>query len=232
MAFPSTFLDLQQAVIQNQRLDGTDDLQKAKDWINQAYASAAAQTNFYENSSVSAALTANQSSIAVPAALIIVEFIVPSGSDGSKWSPMDLVSFEEVLENRAWSGGSAAPTGAPYQYAYRSAAAPSIEFWPPASGGETLTFYGAQLPAPLVADGDLPIFPEPHATDVLEAGALVEAAKFKKDLFFLSTYQGMSQEAVAKLRAFTNTRIGDKTQQFKVERQRTYPRGNSVDTGY
>ena len=46
MAFPSTFLDIQNAVINKLRLDSTNDLSKVKDWINQVYYEACIETNF------------------------------------------------------------------------------------------------------------------------------------------------------------------------------------------
>lgn len=230
MSFPSDFQTIQTAVMTKARLDVVNDLAKTKDWINQVYYQACIETEFYEASSASAALAANASSVSVPAALVVIEYIVPVGVDGSLYGPMDQITFEEILEKRAWAGGTQT-TGAPTRYAFRSASTTSIEFWPNANGGETLTFYGAQLPTALSANGDLPIFPEPYASKVLEYGALCQAAEFKKDIFFLQTYQSLYQEWVARLRALQNTRGGAKVQQFKVERLMPYPKGNSVDQG-
>ena len=44
MAFPSTFVDLQNDVIQRLRLDATADLPKVKDWLNQVYAQVCVET--------------------------------------------------------------------------------------------------------------------------------------------------------------------------------------------
>lgn len=230
MSYPSTFVDIQNAVLQKGRLNSSDDLTKVKDWINQAYYESVLETEFFEAGTASAALTAGATSVTVPAAILSIDYIVPSTSDGAQWGPMDMITFEELLENRAWSAG-AVPLGAPTRYSYRSASASTIEIWPNANGGETLTFYGNCLPTALASDGDIPIFPEPYATKVLEYGALSQVAEFKKDIFFLQQNQQLYAMWQGKLRSFINTRVGDKVQQFRVEKQRHYPRGNSVDTG-
>lgn len=228
--YQATFLNIQDAVIAKARLDSTNDLAKVKAWINQAYYTACIESNFYESSSAAAALSANASSVAVPSSVVKVEWIAPAGSDGSAWATMEEVTMEQLLDMRAWQGGIS-PLGSPSKYAFRSASAPSIEFYPTASGGEVLTFYGLLLPAMLSADGDFPIFPEPYASKVLEYGALVQATEFKKDLFFLQTYQQEWQDWLRRLKAFNNQRSGAKPMKMQVERQLPWPRGNSVDLG-
>lgn len=230
MAYPSTFLDIQNAVLQKGRLNSTDDGSKVKDWINQAYFETALETEFLESGSAASALIAGATNVTIPAAIMGVDYIVASTSDGSTWGPMEMTTFEEMLENRAWSAGSV-PLGAPTKYAYRSSGSPTVEFWPNANGGEVLTFYGYTLPTALSGNTDVPVFPEPYATKVLEYGALAQVAEFKKDIYFLSQNQQLYGAWQAKLRSFNNTRIGDKVQQFRVEKQRPYPRGRSVDTG-
>lgn len=229
MAFPSTFLDIQNAVINKLRLDATNDLSKVKDWINQVYYEACIETNFYETSSSATTLTAGQTSVSVPSSIVKIEYIVPAGSDGSLWGPMEEVTFEEILENRAWAG-STQTTGAPSRYAFRSSQSSSIEVWPQAYGGETLTFYGVCLPNALSGNTDTPIFPEPYATMVLQYGALVQAAEYKKDPL-VSEFNALYIQWIIKLRSLNNVRAGSKVQQFRVERQRPWPRGNSIDQG-
>lgn len=230
MAFPSTFVDIQTAVIAKGRLEATDDLAKVKDFINQAYYRACVETDYYENSAVPATLTANQTSVTVPATVIGVEYIVPTGSDGAQWGPMEEVPFQEMLELRAWAGGTI-PTGAPSRYCFREATTNTIEIWPNAAGGEVLTFYGYALPTALSGDGDTTIFPEPYATMVLQYGALVEAGIFKKDLIMSDQYQGQYQDWLERFRGFRNSRRGARVETFKIDKQRPYPKGNSVDTG-
>jgi len=233
MAFPSTFADLQEAVLNKGKLDDTYDTDRIKAWINQTYYQACLETEFYESSApTSAPFTVQQNSVAVPASLVGVDFIVPTGTDGAVWGPMNMVTLEEILEQRAYNAGVTMTTGAPSRYAYRSSGAPTIEFWPNAAGGETLTFYGQSFPTPLSAPTDVPIIPEPYASKVLEYGALVQAAEFKRDIFILDFFQQQYTDWMSRFRGFTNTREGDKVQQFRVETYKPYPRSNSVDTPY
>jgi hypothetical protein len=228
MAFPATFVDLQQDVIGKGRLDADQDVQRVKDWLNSAYYTAVIETNFYETAAIiSTPLAANATA---SASTVKIEYVVPTGADGQYWGPMDEVTFVEILELRSHSGGTLT-TGAPSRYAFRSAGAPVIEFWPQAVGGEVLTFYGASLPPPMVADSDQPIIPEPYR-QVIAYGALTDAAEFQKDLISQQTWQSQYQDNLQRFRGFTNTRPGSKVAQFRVEGRRQYPRANSVDTGY
>lgn len=229
MAFPSTFVDIQNNVINKLRLDSVNDLAKVKEWINQAYYQTCIESDFYEASTTGTTLVAGNTNVAVPSNIVKIEYIAPTGSDGTLWGPMDLVTLEEVLELRAWAGGTIS-TGAPSRYAYRSSSSDTIEFWPNAAGGETLNFYGSQLPTALSADTDTPIFPEPYATKVLEYGALVQAAEFKKDPL-LADLNAVYIDWQQRLKAFMNQRIGAKTQQLRVERMRPFPHRNDTDIG-
>jgi hypothetical protein len=230
MSFPATFLDLQQDVIGKGRLDADQDVQRVKDYLNSAYWTAVIETNFYESAGIiSTPLAADSNSIAVPSSIVKVEYIVSLGANGLS-GPMDEITFEQILEMRAYSGGTAT-TGAPYCYAFRSAQAPVIEFWPQAVGGEVFTFYGAALPPPMVGDSEEPIIPEPYR-NVISYGALVEAAEFQKDLISQQTWASQYENALQRLRGFTNTRPGSKVAQFRVEGERPHSVANSVDTGY
>jgi hypothetical protein len=232
MAYPSTFADLQTAVLWKGKLDDQIDTQRIKDWINQAYYQACVETEFYETSATATALGPNQTTVTVPASLVGVDYIIPTGVAGDVWGPMVMVTFEEILEQRAYNAGVTYTTGAPTRYAYRSSGTPTIEVWPNPNGGETLTFYGFSLPTPLSAAGDIPIIPEPYATKVLEYGALVQAAEQKRDIFILDYFQQSYVDWMGRLRGLENTRVGNKTQQFRVDRQYVYPKGNSTDTPY
>jgi hypothetical protein len=230
MSFPSTFLDMQQTVLDKARLDVAADTNRVKDWLNGAYYTACIETNFFEAGVADTApLAADTSSVGVPSNLVKIEYITPTGSDGQLWGPVQEVTLEELLELRAWQGG-AVSTGAPSRYAYRSSGTPTIEFWPQAVGGEVLHFWGTSMPPLLVADTDLPIFPPPYSA-VIEYGALGEAAEFQKDILSLQNFQQQYQEWLQRFRALVNLRSGSQVQQFRVERQKPWPQRNSVDTG-
>ena len=229
MAFPNTFKDLQDGVIDKARLDSDFDVSRVKDWLNSAYFTAIVETGFYQSTQVAAPLTADQTSIQVPAGIHKIEFITPTGIDGQIWGPMRHTQFEDLLRVRAWQGG-AISTGAPSRYSYRSALAPTIEFWPQAVGGEVLTFYGWGLPAPMVADGDPPIIPDPYSM-VIEYGALIHAAEFQKDLLMIQQFQSEYQDWIQRFRGYKNHLPSSQPDQFIVEFARPWPSRNDVDTG-
>lgn len=228
MSYPSDFQTIQNGVISKLRLDATDDLAKVKDWINRAYFFTCIEVGFFESSTAATALSADATNCSVPSAIVKIDYIVPTNG-GITYAPMEEVTFEEILELRTYSGGSPT-TGAPYRYAFRSSSSSSIEFWPNAAGGEVLTFYGDCLPTALSSDSDMPIFPEPYATELLEYGAMVKAAEFKKDPL-LAEWNAVYMDWVAKFKGFNNHRAGAKTQQFKVEGRTPIPKGNSIDYG-
>lgn len=226
--FPADFITMQDQVIAKGHLDSSADLTRVKNWINNAYYMIAIEVEFYQSSSATAALAANATSVNFPATIVKLEYIVPTGSDGTIWGPMRETTFEEILEVRAWQGGSVS-TGAPSRFAQRSASSNFIEFWPQAAGGEVLTFYGMALPTALSGNTDKPIFPEPYSK-AIEYRALIEAAEQKGDLLMLQQFSSQYQATLEAFRAFNNT--PGMVQQFKVEGARPWPKANSVDQGF
>jgi|SRR5215471_2963431 len=232
MAYPGTFSDIQDAVIAKLRLDPDLDTDKVKDWINQAYMEACMETQFYVTDAIpTSPLPANTGSTGVPASILAIDYVTSTQTDGSNRGPMDLVGIDVILEKRAWGGGATPSQGAPQMYAYRSGPQPLIEFWPPAAGGEVLTFYGARLPPTLVADGDVWLIPEPYGSNLLEFGADAQAAEFKQNFIMMSTYQQESAGWLQRFRGFQNNRAGNQPQQFRiVHAYQPVPASNSVDT--
>jgi hypothetical protein len=231
MAFPATFADLQANVIAKARVDSTEDTQKVSDWINSAYYSICTETNFYATSEAEAPLTAGDYNVLLPADIVKIEYITPTGSDGTLWGPMRQCTFEEVLEVRAWQGGQIS-TGAPSRFALRDTQPQAtIEFWPMANGGEVLTVWGWKLPPVLANPGDVPIIPEPYSK-VIEYGAVLHAAEFKKDLLMIQQYETSYATWLGNFNTLLNRRRGSQTQQFRIEGTRPWPKRNSVDQGY
>src|SRR5262245_13916228 len=227
MAYPSTFADLQSAVLNKGKLDDSLDVQRIKDWLNQTYMQICVETEFYGVTASSSALTQNQTTVTLPATINKIDFIVPTGSDGSVWGPMEMVTMEEILQQRAYNAGVTMTTGPPSKYAFSSPT--SIQIWPNPSGTEVLTFYGTGFPTALTNAGDVPVIPEPYASKVLEYGALVQAAEFKRDMEMLTVWQGMYVDWLGRFRGFTNTRVGDKVQSFTIASYQPWPRNNSTD---
>ena len=229
--FPVDFVTMQDQVIQKGHLERVDDLTRVKNWLNNAYFRVCIETDFYESSFVMGSpLSPGQTSAVIPSGVVKLEYIVPTGQDGTVWGPVTEVTFEELLQVRAWQGGQVS-TGAPSQYSFRSSGSPTIEFWPSALGGEVFTFYGATMPTALVNDTDVPIFPEPY-TKAIEYAALIEAAEQKSDLLMLQQFSSQYEDWLERFRGFKNLRKSAQTAQFKVVRKRPWPKANSVDQGY
>lgn len=208
MAFPGTLLSIRTMVENAVRLLDADDAAKINDWINLAYAEAAEEVKWFEGSSAGAALTANASSQAIPAAMLEIEDV--TCTYGGVAPPLRQVTWEQLLYYRQY--GSAG--GPPIYYCVRKA---NVEFWPNAQGGEILTYYGSQLPtAYLSGDSDVPDFPEPFATNLLYYGACVKACEFKNDLLQLGGFQQQREAWMAKFQRFLNQREGTGSLAFPV----------------
>lgn len=172
--YASTFATIKDAVIKKLRLDSTLDDTRVGEWVNQVYATAAIDTKFFESSTAGAALAAAATSQTLPAAIIELEFV--TAAYGGQTVLMREVAFHRILALRQ-QVASAGSSGPPWLYSLRKT---SVEFWPAALGTEVLTYYGATLPDILTGTA-APAIPEPFASKLLEYGALVYGAEWKKD---------------------------------------------------
>ena len=228
MAFPNTFKDLQDGVIDKARLDSDFDVSRVKDWLNSAYFTAIVETGFYQSTQVAAPLTADQTSIQVPAGIHKIEFITPTGIDGQIWGPMRHTSSRICSGSERGRAARSAPAPPPAQLPLRARAHDRVL----AAGGRGrgITFYGWGLPAPMVADGDPPIIPDPYSM-VIEYGALIHAAEFQKDLLMIQQFQSEYQDWIQRFRGYKNHLPSSQPDQFIVEFARPWPSRNDVDTG-
>jgi hypothetical protein len=179
MAFPSTFLDIQNAVLQKARLDPTLDLQRTKDWINQSYTRVCVET---EAIVVSATMTvtagAGSYTFPFPVARIKQMQIQPYGSTLLN-PPLVRTTLDELM-NRRQSGGDVqqSPLQATH---YALLGISDFELWPTPAAADTILIWYVQFPTPLVANGDVPVLEEPYASKLLEYGALTDAGDFNGD---------------------------------------------------
>ena len=206
-AFASTFVNLYTEVLTKGRLDSTADLAKSKNWINLAYTGVAVASRFIKGSSTGSALSAAASSQALPTTIVELEQLVATYS--GRTNVVYPVAYTRLLQLRQQSGA----TGPPRVYALRQG---TIEFWPSAVGGETLTSYGAVLPDVLSGDSDTVSLPEPFAWNLLTYGALIHAAEFKADLLLMGEYQNQYGAWFAGFMAFCNRRETQVGQGFEV----------------
>lgn len=222
-AFPSTFADLYTSVLDKGRLNPTSDLAKAKQYVNRAYADVAMVSKFFEGSSAGTALVGGATNQALPTAIIELEDVTCTYAG---IQPMlRQLTWEQLLRYRSYTvtGG-----GPPLVYSLRKN---TVEFWPAAQGTEVLTYYGSLLPTWLSADADVPGIPEPFATTLLEAGALVQAAEFKQDLMMLGNWQQSYASQLAKFLKFNSARMGTDARAFEVRvgQSRLLPHDPSSD---
>jgi hypothetical protein len=174
MAFPSTFADIQQAVIEKATLDPVLDLPKVKDWLNQVYFQAAVETEAISGEATMA-MTAGVGSYVFPAAVARIRQMAVQPAGSTQFSaPLILTTLDEILQRRQ-SGQSAQATH------YTLVGINGLEVWPTPSAADMITVYYVSYPIALSAAGDVPVFEEPYASKILEFGALAEAGDFKGD---------------------------------------------------
>jgi len=94
---------------------------------------------------------------------------------GQRSQPAQQARSETVLARQ-----QANPSGMSDQVIYALAGQFSVMFWPVASAGQQAEIIHTVLPDEL-DDSDYPDLAEPYGSKLLEYGALVEGAKFKKD---------------------------------------------------
>lgn len=215
MAYPATFLSLQDSVIAKGRLDATEDRAKVKDWLNQVQADAVLQTEALVGLATMTPVASAPSQLLDADALRIKAIFPTSG--GVQYRPFEPVSLERMLELRQGSPGTTDTT----RY-YTFLGLSEIEFWPTPRGTETFSIYYVKAPTVLSADADTPDLPEPFASKLLEYGALAEAADFKRD-DQLQNYQQRYLEWVGKLRSHLNRKRGGVPEQMLVYGTPTFP---------
>ena len=178
MAFPSTFLDVQTAVLQKARLDPALDTQRVKDWINQSYTRVCVETEANVNTATMTCTTGAYSyTLPAQVALIKQMQVRPRGSTTLN-APLIRTTLDELMERRQF-GGDAPQAGQSTHYALLGIA--DFELWPTPATNDLILLYFVGFPTPLAADTDRPVLEEPYASKLLEYGALVDAGDFNGD---------------------------------------------------
>ena len=198
--YTSTFVDCQNSVIDKLRLDPVLDRTRAKEWVNQYLLDVALQSRWFTGAATAAPLSANSTSLPLPPSLIELSWMTSSG--GGQTLTMAPMNMEMILMQRQLQGGSG--LGQPQWYSLQKNL---LEFWPNASGGEVLTFYGATLPDEMIADTDVSGLPDPFAINLLVMGAAIEAADFKSDVKLYFYYQQAYAAWMGKFQSFLNRRV-------------------------
>lgn len=199
---------MQNEVINQLRLDATDDLQKVKDWVNLAYTDAAITTEFLsQKTTVTPTAGGTYTFTSTPIRIKLIQLTVA----GVTYRTMNEVSLNKILELRAQATSSPV-SGPPYYYAFDGTK--DIEVYPKFLGTESMDIWAVYTPTALSSDSDVPVFPEPYSS-VIVYGAMVEAAGFSKDLMFgIAGYQQQYQYWLSKLMTHVNRRRGAKAKHF------------------
>lgn len=233
MSYPSSFLDLQNEVINKIRLDATADLAKVKDWINQVYTDVCIDTEAIQ-AFATFTLTSGSAIYTMDSTLRRIKQMYCTPVGGSQSRPLQPISLEQILE---WNTANPAVTnvGGVNYYAIFGLSATgviNIQFYPTPQSADVVTVYYTKTPTVLSANGDLPVIPEPFATECLVGGASYKAALFLKDPD-ASVFKQDYDAARARLRGHLRRMTGAMTQQFRVwQGQQLRPHDPSVDIRY
>lgn len=225
MAYPTTFLDLQDEVIAELRLED-DDRDRVKDWINRAYAKAAIQTEALQQVAT-APVTAGESTYTLPTPVVrIKELRMASVTSPTGFGdPLSAVSLSYISQLQS---GSATQTGAVQNYTLIGE--DEIIVWPTPTTADIMWFLYTRTPTPLDDDTDTLELQEPYATDLCKYGACMEAAALSTG-FANQDYRQLFQNAVAEYRVQLSRRRGIGVQQFELVGGLRVPTINSYDSG-
>lgn len=227
MAYPSTFLDLQERLFSKLQLESPQALARVPDWVNEAYFQACAETECLQQSATMA-LTANSSTYTLPSTVLrIKEVVIQPFGQTAYWPPLIEVALEEILRKRGYGGASYIVSGSATHYALIGRS--QLELWPTPAAADTLQLYYTSLPAALSAASDVPSIEEPYATRLIEYGALLLADEYLKDPE-RDRYLQLYDRWVMQYRRHLNRRRGGHTMQLTVAGQRPpQPRDRSID---
>lgn len=210
------------------RLDPVNDLNKVKDWINQAYYDVCVETEA-SVSSTTQTTSANVEFITVSSTIARLKSVYVTPASGARSAPLRQTTLDHILRMRQAGGGVATATGSATHYALLGLT--RMELYPTPTTVDTLTIYYVAFPTALSANGDVPILQEPWASKLLEYGALADAADWKGDPSE-GEYRQLFEVWKQKFRSHLTRRQGGQPGQFRVFPGSTFPPHDpSTDVG-
>lgn len=226
MAFPSQFSDLYTAALANVRLLPADDLQKAKDAVNTVYTQTVVETEALETTSTST-LTPGSATYAMPTGISRLKTLVVTPVGGQTNKPLRRVTIDQILSYRSAQPGPATSNGTAWCYCILGLN--DLELYPTPQSADVLTFYYTSRPTPLSADSDVPILPEPYATDCLVYGASAKLGEFSGDPL-ATYYRQLYDDGRSRFQSHLNRLTGRVAGQFNIQDAPTFlPHDPSVD---
>lgn len=175
--FQPTLGTIRTAVIDKLRLDDELDVARVDEWINVAYSRVVQETACLQTSGV-ATLTGDEEAYLMPWQVAFIIAVVIQYADGTISNPMTRVSLDEFINYRRQNSIAGDRVASPI---YAIVGQNRMEIWPTPAATDSIRFWYVYLPNALVEDGDEPVIMEPYGGKLLELGACVEGAKFKKD---------------------------------------------------
>jgi hypothetical protein len=200
--YQSTFVDIQNDVADKAKLLLADDGTNIKAWINAAYADVASATRCFQQTA-GAAMTAGVGSYTLDPTILHIELVTVTQTGGDTWFPLKECELDEILNLRALNANATGPSTR-----YCLVGLNQLEVWPAPTNADTMTFWYSYLPAQLVNDSDVPLLPEPHCSNLLGYGALVQAAEFKRDIMMLGDFQGQYAASMQDFQKYLNRKAG------------------------
>jgi hypothetical protein len=210
-AYQGSYGSITATVISKLRLDAAQDTPEVREAINLAYQQVVQETGCLQQTGV-AAMADGVSSYDLPAQVAWIRSVWITYSDGSFTDPLQQVTLEQIGEQRRTSAAAGQELTRPI---YALAGQNQIEVWPTAGLEQSMTFVYVYLPEALVDNADVPVIMEPYGSKLLEYGALVELARFKKDPL-LSDYEAAYQTWMARFQLWLNRRQGSSARTFRI----------------
>lgn len=224
MAYPSQFSDLYNAVISQVRLDDSDDLQRAKDWVNAAYFDVCVDTEATQEVA-DITLTAGDWLYTMDSAVTRMKTLWITAVDGEQTGPLKQVSPQEIIRLQQ-STDTATDGGTPTLYAL--VGLDQLALFPTPDEAATLSMFYVEQPAALSANTDVPVLPEPYATECIVNGACFKACLFLGNPD-APTYKQLFEEARNRLRSHLRRAAGSSSLQFELPYGRPVSSDPSVD---
>ncbi len=203
MAFPATFADITQAVIDAVRLDVTDDTTRVQNAINTAYFEACVKNEVLVSSG-SAALTSGVATYDLDTVTQIARIKDLWFNTSYVSRPPTQVSIDRILRARQSSGGASVVNAAIQWYALTGQN--QLDLYPTPGSAATVNFIYVGYPAKLTGT-DVPEIPEPYGSQILTYGACVPMAEFKSDPQ-LAWFQRQQDRWMSDYRLHLNLRRG------------------------
>lgn len=180
MSFAPTVGQIKTQVRQKLRLAIADEAMVLY-WMNQAYQDVSQYAGFWISDVTVPFDGLDGSRVTLPVEVEQVKQVQRRYATGPDSRPAQLVRMEQLLAKLNVDSTPCAQSGSGGMYAMSGEIQNEIRLWPPTSASESIVITHTVAPPELVDDSETLQISEPFGSKIVEYGALVEGAKFKKD---------------------------------------------------